>query len=97
MRTINIILQPRLSRFLHGILSGSEHVLSLLADYDTLEEQPQYIRASRYKYKFTTDSKDPNWWTREFIDIFTPTFSQPVQSMSTHRKALRTRKNRVEE
>jgi hypothetical protein len=58
---------------------------------------PEYIRAVRYDFRFTSiDESRANegaWWKQEFYDIFTPSFSQTVHSMSTRRKNLRKRSN----
>jgi len=40
-----------LSRFLHGILDGSDSICSLISK-DNFPEPPEYIRAIRFKYEF---------------------------------------------
>ena len=64
-------------------------------------EAPDYIRAVRYRFSFTdfhssVNTSDPyhlqgEWWKAEFVDIYTPTFSQTVHSLSSRRKNLRSR------
>ena len=90
---INILLLfYRISRLLHRILEDSPSVVSLFRK-EPFTEVPEYIRAVRSKYRFSNyDDEDKSiWWHSEFSDIYTPSFSQTVHSMSSRRKNLRSR------
>jgi len=88
----NIIFLKRISRLLHRILEDSPSVVSLFRK-EPFTEVPEYIRAVRSKYRFSSyDDEDKSiWWHSEFSDIYTPSFSQTVHSMSSRRKNLRSR------
>jgi len=79
---------------LHRVLEGSSAVEQLFkrAPIDELGGEPEYIRAVRYIYHFTRLGNDTSdYWTREFSDIYTPSFSQTIAQMSDRRKTLRKR------
>lgn len=86
-----------ISRLLHRILEDSPAVVSLFKK-EPFPEVPEYIRAVRYRFEFTTSEQaellDGAWWISEFFDIYTPSFSQTVHSMSSRRKNLRARLNK---
>lgn len=76
---------------MHRILEDSPGVVHLFAK-EPFAAVPEYIRAVRSKYEFTHFNSDSKaWWTSEFKDIYTPSFSQTVHSMSNRRKNLRSR------
>lgn len=81
-----------ISRLLHRILEDSPAAISLFQK-EPFAEVPEYIRAARYKFEFTKwDQPTSDWWSMEFFDIYTPSFSQTIHSMSSRRKNLRARK-----
>ena len=69
------------------------------------DHPPQYIRAVRYLYEFASDGpmkgteesefveQRGEWWNRRQLDIFTPSFSQPLHLFSEQRRDLRSRRN----
>ena len=77
---------------MHKILEDSPAVLALFK-VEPFADVPEYIRAVRYKFQFTENLADKKYWKEEFIDIYTPTFSQTVHSMSSRRKNLRARQS----
>ena len=83
----------RLSRFLHGFLEDSPEITQLIGGID-LKESPEYIRAVRFNYRFQKGDNQSAWWTREQLDIFTPSFSRDINSMSTQRQQQRSRRNK---
>ena len=79
---------------LHRVLEGSSSVEQLFkrAPIEELGGEPEYIRAVRYTYHFTRLGDDTSdYWTREFSDIYTPSFSQTISQISDRRKTLRKR------
>lgn len=87
----------RISRLLHRVLEDSPAVVSLFKK-EPFPEVPEFIRAVRHRFEFTTSEQaellDGAWWISEFFDIYTPSFSQTVHSMSSRRKNLRARLNK---
>jgi hypothetical protein len=83
-----------ISRALHRILESSEPVERLFkrAPIDEMDGEPEYIRAVRYTYRFTSwNATQGEYWSREFSDIYTPSFSQTITQMNDKRKSLRKR------
>lgn len=59
---------PWFPRFLEKLLEGDDATLDLLADDPFPEGPPEYVRAVRYRYRFTTPeerAETGEWWRRE--------------------------------
>ena len=87
-----MIVSYRISRLLHRVLEDSPSVVNLFKK-EPFVDVPEYTRAVRTKYTFTDAMQNDSnaWWDTEFHDIYTPSFSQTVHSMSSRRKNLRSR------
>jgi MFS family permease len=67
---------PWFVRFLARLLEGPPEVLALLAKNPFPDAPPQYVRAVRYDYRFTTWGEDTAaWWRRERRDLYCPPLS----------------------
>jgi hypothetical protein len=67
---------PWFVRFLARLLEGSPDVLALLAKDPFAGTPPQFVRAVRYDYRFTTWGEDTAaWWRRERRDLYCPPLS----------------------
>jgi len=70
--------QPWFLRFVRKLLEGSVPVLNLLESNPFPEHPPKFIRAIRYRYKYTsfgTNSSDDSggrkaWWTRQRVGVY---------------------------
>ena len=66
---------PWFGRLLSKLLAGDERVESLLASNPFPEEPPAYVRAVRYRYRFTTPEErreTGRWWHRERVGTYVP-------------------------
>ena len=79
-----------ISRLLHRLLEGSQSV-SQLFKHHVKSDELEYMRAVRYVYWFSDERDNGAYWSREFSDIFTPSFSQTVHAMSDRRQTMRHR------
>ena len=64
-----------LARFMDQLARGSEPVLGLLAGNPFPHQPPRYLRASWYRYRFSTPQQrqdDGSLWQRELIGHWTP-------------------------
>jgi hypothetical protein len=73
---------PWFGAFLARLLEGSPPVLNLMGKNPFVNQPPRYIRAMRYRYKFT----DPmvrkeygNEWTRELVGTYSPILTLKLQ------------------
>jgi hypothetical protein len=58
---------PWFARLLRKLLEGDEAVTSLLAEDPFEDDPPRYVRAVRYRYRFTTPeerAETGRWWHR---------------------------------
>lgn len=58
-----------------GLLTDSEPVLDLFADNPFPDQPPRYVRASLYRYHFTTAAERRQtgaWWQREYLGEYWP-------------------------
>ncbi|MFB6295376.1 MAG: lipase maturation factor family protein, partial [Halobacteriales archaeon] len=63
---------------LEKLLAGDEATLSLLGENPFPEEPPAYVRAVRYRYRFTTPAERAetgDWWRRERVGVYAPPVS----------------------
>ena len=71
---------PWVERFLRRLLEGSPDVLALVASAPFGDVPPRYVRAVRYRYRFSTladRAATGAWWTRELIDAYSPVLALP--------------------
>ena len=72
--------QPWIVHLVYKLLLGQEkspEVMQLI-DFDPFEGDPEnnnsgpptFIKIDRYRYEFTNNSRDPNWWTRSFVNEY---------------------------
>ncbi|MFB6269412.1 MAG: lipase maturation factor family protein [Halobacterium sp.] len=64
---------PWFPRFLEKLLEGDEATLDLLAENPFPDGPPEYVRAVRYRYRFTTPeerSETGKWWERERANAY---------------------------
>lgn len=64
--------------FMARLLEGAPSVLSLLAENPFANQPPRYVRALRYRYKFTdftTRRENGSWWKKEFVGPYSPVLS----------------------
>lgn len=60
----------------YRLLQGNRHVLSLLGDQSTVTVPPKYVRATLYKYRYTTHFQSPQiYWIRLKMSEYFPAFS----------------------
>lgn len=67
--------QPWFVNLCTRILMGSGDVLNLLADNPFPEKPPLYIRASIYRYQFTTPEERRlfnAWWKKDYLGLYLP-------------------------
>ena len=65
--------QPWFSTFVQRLLVGDRHVLRLLRLNPFPDEPPRFVRASLYRYRFTTRrerNESGQWWSRERVGEF---------------------------
>jgi len=68
-------MNPWLQGLFAGLLRGSKPVLALFERNPFPDRPPRYIRASLYRYHFTTADEraaSGDWWTREYLGEFWP-------------------------
>ncbi len=73
---------PWFESFLARLLQGSPDVLSLLERNPFPSHPPKYIRASLYRYRFTSfreRSLTGAWWHKELLGPYAP-----AQSLAAH-------------
>jgi hypothetical protein len=60
--------------FVHGLLTGSAPVQSLLAENPFGAAPPLQIRSTIWRYRFATDGEraQGRWWTRELAGAYCP-------------------------
>jgi len=74
--------EPWLHDFCARLLEGSPSVLRLVGDNPFEGQRPRYVRAVRYRYRFTdAASGQRDWWTREPLGGYSP-----VLSLDTERR-----------
>ena len=64
---------PWFGRLLGKLLTGDERLLSLLDSNPFPDDPPEYVRAVRYRYRFTTPeerAETGNWWARERVGTY---------------------------
>jgi predicted DCC family thiol-disulfide oxidoreductase YuxK len=69
---------PWFGRFVVRLLQGSRDVSRLLAHNPFPDQPPRYIRASFYRYRFTTveeHRRSGAWWKRQELGEYLPTVS----------------------
>ncbi|MGB0716311.1 MAG: lipase maturation factor family protein, partial [Phycisphaerae bacterium] len=68
--------RPRwFDQFLGRLLDGEPSVIALLAEDPFPEMPPAYIRAVRYRYRFSdweTGRRTGDWWTRDYVGPYGP-------------------------
>lgn len=63
---------PWLVHFVYKLLGNDRGALSLLASNPFPERPPRFVRAVRYRYRFTEPGERSAWWAREWIDEYLP-------------------------
>ncbi len=66
---------PWFENLMIRLLQGAPEVLSLLAGNPFPDHPPRFIRASLYKYRFTSieeRARTGNWWRRQFLGPYFP-------------------------
>jgi hypothetical protein len=84
---------PWFLRLLEKLLVGEEATLGLLARNPFPEEPPRYVRAVRYRYRYTTPEQrreTGQWWQRERVG----TYVRPVSTEDLERSGGRPRGTR---
>jgi hypothetical protein len=84
---------PWFLRLLEKLLAGEEATLGLLAGNPFPEEPPRYVRAVRYRYRYTTPEErreTGRWWHRERVG----TYVRPVSTEDLERSGGRRRGTR---
>src|SRR6185312_4415725 len=74
------------------LLEGVPEVLDLMGENPFPDKPPIFIRAQLYRYSFSaleTKRKTGEWWTREYVTSYSPTYTLKVT-----RHPLRTTINR---
>jgi len=69
---------PWFGRLVVRLLQGSRDVSRLLANNPFPDQPPRYIRASFYRYRFTTVEEHRQsgaWWKRRELGEYLPTVS----------------------
>jgi hypothetical protein len=69
---------PWLVALIYRLLQGSHEVNGLLANNPFPDKPPRYIRATFYRYRFTTVDEFRHtgaWWKREELREYLPTVS----------------------
>ena len=65
--------QPWFATFVQRLLVGDRHVTRLLRLNPFPDEPPHFVRASFYRYRFTTRgerARTGRWWARERVGVF---------------------------
>ena len=66
---------PWLMRMMRKLTEGSPDVLALLDGNPFPEEPPRFVRAVRWRYRFTNLAErreTGNWWAREWEGLYAP-------------------------
>ncbi|ADJ13872.1 lipase maturation factor family protein [Halalkalicoccus jeotgali] len=83
---------PWFPRLLGKLLEGDEATLDLLAE-NPFEEPPEYVRAIRYRYGYTTpEERDETgrWWERERVGTYVePVSREDFEGRGRRRQRLR--------
>eukprot|EP01017_Pseudomicrothorax_dubius_P036930 TRINITY_DN5351_c0_g1_i3.p1 TRINITY_DN5351_c0_g1~~TRINITY_DN5351_c0_g1_i3.p1 ORF type:complete len:131 (-),score=16.86 TRINITY_DN5351_c0_g1_i3:79-471(-) len=72
----NINHQPWLISLLGRLFSNSDSVIALLEKNPFEERPPEMIRIIKYKYFFTHNKDQVNWWKREMDSIYLSTIKR---------------------
>ncbi|KAL7630689.1 UNVERIFIED_CONTAM: hypothetical protein RMT77_018233 [Armadillidium vulgare] len=68
---------PWLLSMVHRILTGEKSVLNFLdRNSPWRQKPPKYIRIQKYLYHYTSNSSSKNWWRREHVEEYMPTYSK---------------------
>lgn len=69
---------PWFISFLQRILDNEKDVLKLLDSSKNPfpKRAPKFLRSKLYKYHFSTEFSQPNWWTRELVGEYSPMISK---------------------
>lgn len=75
-----------IARVIEGLLRDSPPVLALFSHNPFPDQPPRYVRASLYRYHFTTAEERAdtgNWWRREYLEEYWPVtaWQLPVEKM----------------
>ncbi|MFC7222700.1 lipase maturation factor family protein [Halalkalicoccus sp. GCM10025322] len=81
---------PWFPRLLIKLLEGDEATLDLLAENPFPDELPEYVRATRYRYRYTTPEErgeTSRWWEREPVGTYVrPTSLEDVERRKPRRR-----------
>ncbi|HKU40515.1 MAG TPA: lipase maturation factor family protein [Polyangiales bacterium] len=64
--------EPWILHLVYQLLHNDPGALSLLANQPFPGEPPRFIRAERYRYRFTHFGEGDAWWSRERLDAYLP-------------------------
>ena len=67
--------QPWLAHLIYKLLHNDPGALGLIANQPFPDAPPRYIRAERYRYRFSKLGSD-GYWERERIGSYAPAFSR---------------------
>ncbi|XP_061061400.1 lipase maturation factor 2 isoform X3 [Eubalaena glacialis] len=69
------------------LLQGKEPVIRLIqnhaARYPFHKQPPTYVRAQRYKYRFSKPGEQGQWWRRQWVEEFFPSVSLGDPTLDT--------------
>jgi hypothetical protein len=69
--------EPWIIHLIYKLLRNDDGVLGLMANRPFPGEPPRFIRAERYRYRFTKfGERDGAWWVRERIGAYLPPLSK---------------------
>ncbi|MBI2061286.1 MAG: lipase maturation factor family protein [Nitrospirae bacterium] len=70
--------EPWFANFMFRLLQGSPEVLELLGKNPFPDRPPAFVRATLYRYRFTTPDdhhRTGDWWHREYMGTYSPVLS----------------------
>jgi len=83
--------QPWILSLAHRLLQGRPEVLALLDRHHSpfAQKPPKYIRASLYKYKYSTWSQrsQPSWWVRQKVGEYFPVYTKDSPALVDYLRA----------
>lgn len=74
--------EPWFGHLIFRMLTGEKPVLALFSKNPFPDQPPKYIRASKYRYQFSSINdllQNGDWWTREYVGPYFPTASINAQ------------------
>jgi hypothetical protein len=73
--------EPWILHLIYKLLHNDEGTLSLLANRPFPDAPPRFIRAERYRYRFTHFGEGDAWWSRRRLGAYLPPLSRTDPSL----------------